>query len=149
MRNKLVRLCCIAAISTSVFGCLPRGESHSLDQVFNDARGSYISESLAGGAPAEVSEQLKRVTVALDGFAGVNGVTVAPPSCNELADTLQGLSTHANYTVRPALAEIVNQLRGLEAGGKKVEVGTPTVKLLASRIYTLLTSELTTTKFKV
>ena len=61
-----------------------------------------------------------------------------------VGDRLSALVKRAGYTARPAFHELTNQFRMLSETGK----GNPgAVKLLVSRTYGLLASELETTRF--
>ena len=137
----------VAAISCAVIACAPRGESRTLEEVFTQQRTAYLEKSRATTVAADVGDKLKKISGTLDVMAGVtpDGGT----SVSAAADDLQSLSTKCNYTVRPSLAELVEQMRGLEKEGRKLSPGAPEPKLIAARVYTLLSSELTTSKFGI
>jgi hypothetical protein len=131
-----------------VSGCAPRGESHTVEQILTDARSSY--QSVAGNAPAESSAALKFLTAALDRLAGIGGGGEAKAISEEIASMLVELSPKAGYTVRPAMAELINQYRTIAADKNTiVSIGAPNLKLIAARTYSLVASELKTTQFKV
>ena len=131
-----------------VTGCAPRGESHTVEQILTDARSAY--QSVSAKAPAEASSALKFLTASLDKLAGLGGGGEAKAVAQEIASMLTDLSPKAGYTVRPAMAELINQYRTIAAdAGSTVSIGAPNLKLLAARTYALVTSELNTTQFKI
>ena len=87
---------------------------------------------------------MKNVSQHLDQITAQQGAE-AGKSAGELAELLNGLVDHAGYTVRPGMNELISQYRMLSKNGADVQ--TAQVKLLASRTYSLLTSELNTTSF--
>jgi len=137
-----------AATLCFVAGCAPRGESHTVEQILTDARSAY--HSVASQAPADTSAALKFLTASLDRIAGLSGGGEAKAISQDIAMKLVELSTKAGYTVRPAMAELINQYRTIAAdAGSSVSIGAPNLKLLAARTYALVTSELKTTQFKI
>lgn len=129
-------------------GCGPRGESHTLDQVFTDARESYTG-AVTKVAP-EVNNSLKSLTSALDRIAGVGGGGDARQVSRDIAGTLTDLSVKAGLTVRPAMSELINQYRSVaNSTAAPVALGAANLKLLAARTYNLLAAELKTTQFKL
>ena len=137
----------LTAILGTALGCGPRGESHSLEQVFNDARSAYSTTALAG-VPSDVAESLKTLAADLDRLAGIGGGGDAKEVSRGVANTLDNLVTRSGMTQRPSMTELVNQYRALAKDGQTpVSVGAPNVKLLVARTYTLLKSELSSTKF--
>jgi hypothetical protein len=129
-------------------GCAPRGESHTVEQILADARSAY--QSVATSAPAETGAALKFLATSLDRIAGLGGGGEAKVISQEIAAMLSELSPKAGYTVRPAMAELVNQYRTIAGNNDSaLSIGAPNLKLLAARTYALVTSELKTTQFKV
>lgn len=131
-----------------VSGCAPRGESHSVEQILNDARSAY-SEMSQDVAP-DVATALKSLTGAMDKLAGLGGGGDARQVSASIADGLNSLMTRSGFTQRAAMAELINQYRTLSAAtGAPTALGAPNLKLVVARTYTILTSELTSTKFKL
>jgi hypothetical protein len=131
-----------------VAGCAPRGESHSIEQILTDSRASY--QSVAGSAPQDTSASLKFLTGSLDRIAGLGGGGEAKVISQEIANMLTELGPKSGYTVRPAMAELVNQYRVIASKNDgPISIGSPNLKLLAARTYSLIASELKTTQFKV
>lgn len=139
----------VAAASLAlVSGCAPRGEAHSVEQILNDARSAY-SEMGQDVAP-DVATSLKSLTGSLDKLAGLGGGGDARQVSASIADGLNSLMTRSGFTQRPAMAELINQYRSLSnATGAPTALGAPNLKLVVARTYTILTSELTSTKFKL
>jgi hypothetical protein len=144
--NRLASLVVAGAALCVISGCGPRGESHTVDQILSDARGAYQQVSTA--ASGDAANSLKSLSTSLDKLAGIGGGGDAKAVSGEIVATLTGLSTKVGYTVRPALAELVNQYR-LVSEDKGASVGAPNLKLLVARTYSLITSELKTSQFKI
>ena len=129
-------------------GCAPRGESHTVDQILNDARTSY-SETMADVSP-DVNSSLKTLSGSLDKLAGLGGGGDARQVSASIADSLTGLMPKAGFTQRPQMAELINQYRSISnATGTPTSVGAPNLKLVVARTYTLMSAELTSTKFRL
>jgi hypothetical protein len=144
-------LCTLVVVGlASIFaaGCGPRGESHTVDEIFTDAKAGYVDAS--GKAPADVGTSLKTLSGALDRLAGIGGGGDARQVSSEIAGTLTTLSAKVGYTARPALAEIINQYRSIaNSAGAPISLGAANLKLLAARTYSLLTAELSTSQFRL
>lgn len=130
-----------------MIGCGPRGESHSLDQVFADARTSYSSVGTTG-VPGDVAEALKKLASELDTLAdkAKSEGTDAKVLAKGIADALDGLTSRSGMTQRASMTELVNQYRAAAHSGA-LKAGDANLRLLTARTYTLLSSELQTTKF--
>ena len=149
--SKLVtRLSSLVVVAASVcaVGCGPRGESHTVEQILDDARVSYQAASTK--VPSADAATLKSLQTSLDKLAGLGGGGDAKAVAGEIANSLNGLMTRAGYTVRPAMAELISQYRTVAADtASKVSIGSPNLKLLAARTYSLLSAELTTSQFRL
>lgn len=131
-----------------ISGCAPRGESHTVDEILSDARAGY--KTIVAGRAQGYKDQLSALQVRLDKLAGIGGGGDARSLSGEVAQSLQTLIQHAGFTVRPAMGEIMNQYRVVATSASKhVSIGAPNLKLLVARTYTLITSELKTTQFKI
>jgi hypothetical protein len=136
------------AMLAVVSGCAPRGESHTVEQILADARSAY--QTVAVSAPSETGAALKFLATSLDRIAGLGGGGEAKAISQEIASMLSDLSLKAGYTVRPAMAELITQYRTIATSGdSSISIGAPNLKLLAARTYSLVTSELKTTQFKI
>lgn len=141
-----VALSSVALVAVSA--CGPRGESHSVEQILTDSRAAF--QRVANSASADTSASLKFLTGALDRIAGLGGGGEAKVISQEIANMLTELGAKAGYTVRPAMAELVNQYRVIASNTEgPVSIGAPNLKLIAARTYSLVASELKTTQFKV
>jgi hypothetical protein len=131
-----------------VAGCAPRGESHTVEQILTDARNAY--QSVSASYSGDVAPSLKTLSGALDRLAGIGGGGDAKQVSQEIAQQLTTLSGKIGYTSRAAMAELVQQYTSVaQDSSSGASLGAPNLKLLAARTYTLVTSELKTTKFKV
>ncbi len=145
---RTVSLFVSGALLAAVSGCAPRGESHTVEQILADARSAY--QSVAVSAPAETGAALKFLATSLDRIAGLGGGGEAKAISQEIASMLSDLSLKAGYTARPAMAELINQYRTVaNSSNSSLSIGAPNLKLLAARTYSLVTSELKTTQFKI
>jgi hypothetical protein len=144
------RLCSLFVVAASVcaVGCGPRGESHTVEQILDDARVSYQSASTK--VPSADAATMKSLQTSLDKLAGLGGGGDAKVVAGDIANSLNGLITRAGYTARPAMAELISQYRTVAADtASTVSIGAPNLKLLAARTYSLLSAELTTTQFRL
>jgi len=131
-----------------VNGCAPRGESHTVDEILSDARRGY--QSVVVAKAGNYKDQLTSLASSLDKLAGIGGGGDAKVVSGGIADSLQGLIEHAGFTVRPAMTELINQYRVVASSATRdVSIGAPNLKLLVARTYTLVSSELKTTQFKI
>jgi hypothetical protein len=144
-----IRLALSGVALVAVSACAPRGESHSVEEILTDSRAAY--QSVASSASPDTSASLKFLTASLDRIAGLGGGGEAKVISQEIANMLTELGPKAGYTVRPAMAELVNQYRVIASNNSQgpISIGAPNLKLLAARTYSLIASELKTTQFKV
>jgi len=136
--------------STALFssGCGPRGESHTVEQIFTDARSGYSQISAQAGG--DVGSTLKSVADSLDKIAGQGGGGDARQISASLADGLTDLLPKAGFTQRAAMTELINQYRQIaNSGGAPLTLGAANFKLIAARTYSILSAELTSTKFRI
>ena len=134
----------LALLLAGLQGCMPRGESYTLDQVHGWAKDRYQSAMKEFNPKTnDVKASLSEVESLLGKLETTKGSDVAPTS-QALADALNKLAPHAGYTSRPAFGALSEQYRVLAGKGK---VTTPQAKLIATRTYSLLTSELEGVKF--
>ena len=150
LKNSLLRisLSLLVASTLSVVGCAPRGESHTVDQILSDARAAYgeVSVQLA----PEVDSALKSLTQSLDRLAGLQGGGDARQVSSGVVDTLTSLIPKAGFTQRAAMTELINQYRTISATqGAPLTLGAPNLKLVVARTYSILSSELASTKFRI
>ena len=116
----------------------------TLDEIFADARSGYVAS--AGGAPSDVAATLAKVAQEMDLVAGqTGGAGDVRTAAAQIAGSLDELMGKAGVTVRPAMAELSNQFRSIAAGSEAA--GSPALRLLVARTYTLMATELRTSKF--
>jgi len=146
--TRILSLIVSTSAAVLVSGCGPRGESHTVEQIFTDARTNYTKMS-AQVAP-EVGTALTNVTSSLDKIAGQGGGGDARQISAGLADGLTTLLPKSGFTQRAAMTELVKQYRNLAASsGAPLALGAPNLKLIAARTYTLLSAELASTTFRI
>lgn len=146
MRNKIF-LSAVAVLLVALQGCMPRGESYSLSDVHGWAKERYQS-AVKDFTPK--SEEVKASLVQIESLLAK--LDEAKPGSDlgqttrALADALVKMAPRAGFTSRPALGELSEQYRVLAA---KENVTAPQVKLIATRTYSLLASELEGVKFSL
>lgn len=146
MKTRFLALSVIA-LGLGLSGCQPRGETKTLEEV---VRGSedrfhrvYSSGVPAGQTNADVSNLLKSVADTLKELrTAASGV--ASDRYALVGRTLSDLASHAGYTSRPALGELAEQWLGLTASADA-----PNTRLLISRTYGVLASELEAVGFAI
>jgi hypothetical protein len=153
--TRIVSLVVSTSAALLVSGCGPRGESHTVEQIFTDARASYSDVESgvvlgSGKVNPEVGSTLKNVTSSLDKIAGQGGGGDARQISAGLADGLTALLPKAGFTQRAAMTELINQYRALAAStGAPLTLGAANLKLIAARTYSILSAELVSTQFRI
>lgn len=137
MRSKILFAVCFALLSA----CSPRGETRTLEQVLDAAKARY-QEVKTDGVSADVQKELTEISSTLD--AAVNNPDAT--QMQSLSARLDSLIVKAGPTSRPALNEIVGQYREL---GARALVTSEQAKLIVSRTYHVLASELETNQFRM
>lgn len=144
LRSIFLSLSSVAVVALA--GCQPRGESHTLEQILSDARSGY--NALRVEPSAEVGTFLNQLKVDLDKLAGLGGGGDARELAGQVSGTLGQLVEKSGFTVRPAMTELMNQYKAIADGtGSTVSIGAPNLQLLVARTFSLLTAELSTSKF--
>jgi len=135
----------LAVVVTAV-GCQPRGESHTLEQILSDARSGYTALNVA--AAGDTSAVLNQLKVDLDKLAGLGAGGDAKELAGKVSATLGDLAQRSGFTARPAMTELMNQYKVIATQeGTAVSIGAPNLQLLVARTFSLLTTELSTSKF--
>lgn len=147
--SKITRFLTLLGVSAllvgAVGGCGPRGETKSLDEVLSLARDRYQT-ALEGVNETELRSSLDELSSRLDMMSSTSGSLVS--DAKSVSKLLADLTNRAGFTARPALAELSGQYR--EVGARVVPADEQgRVKLLVTRTYNLLASELESTQFKV
>ncbi|MCB0329215.1 MAG: hypothetical protein KDD70_06115 [Bdellovibrionales bacterium] len=156
-----------ATVGLFVFvGCAPRGETKTLDEVFQIAKQRYERGITESKASSETRERLLKIVSSFDEFVNAESEAQVKNASQLISDEMQALIMNAGYTTRPALGEIVKSYRGLaypeerespvSTGGDGTssepapyELNESAKKLLVARSYTALAQELETTSFQV
>lgn len=134
---------------SNLVGCGPRGETKSLQQVLEIARQEYV-ENVRSEQSGALQGQLKELARNLEEMVGANGMgaQIAQASGN-VAAALSVLIGTAGYTSRASLGEILMQHRVLVGDAAQSEINPARIKLLVARTYSVISSEMATTKFSV
>jgi hypothetical protein len=91
---------------------------------------------------------LNQLKTDLDKLAGLGGGGDARELAGEVSGILGELVQKAGFTVRPAMTELMNQYKAIADGsGAAVSIGAPNLQLLVARTFSLLTAEMSTSKF--
>lgn len=151
-QHKIISLTLLASLSLAICSCAPRGETQSLSDILSQQRDRYRTAELKA-KDVPVKAQLDQLSQKLSSMETVQDPTALKPATAEVRAALAGLLPHAGYTVRPALTEISNQYQAL-ANGSSITTdpalaGSPEIRLLLARTYSVLASELETGKFSL
>lgn len=130
-------------LSLALVSCGPRGESKSLDEVLQIARERYTQVAdKASASPA--NELLTALNKDLESLLESSQDRSA--TFGRVGDGLYKVFPKAGAPSRPAIVELAKQYKMLS---HEKNVNDSTVKLVASRTYSMLASELETTGFKL
>lgn len=137
----------VVLVSLILTSCGPRGESKSVGEVLSIAQQEF-NEQLehAGAAKEQIATVQRNLEVLINERSDRSGLSSA---ATEISQQLSELTRHAGYTSRPALTELVNQFRELSVDAAAGNAQANRLRLMASRAYATLASELATTKFSV
>lgn len=151
--NKFIALAVVLAFSSAALNaCAPRGESQNLSDILTQSRDRYrISEKSI--SDTERKGQLTQLAERLNQIEKVQDPEALKPATAEIKAALSQLLKHAGYTVRPSLSELISQYQAI-ANGSAVTTdpslpGSPEVRLLLVRTYSVLATELETGKFSL
>jgi len=149
MKNRALLISVLAFIVT-LAGCMPRGETRTLDQVFKTAQNDFASADRKG-IPGDLSGSLEKLASLLQEITSSAQVAAVTTQTKEISKILSSLSGRAGYTSRPGLGDLADQYRKFTVNeGSEVAAATRAkAKLLAARTYSILAAELETTKFSV
>lgn len=131
----------ILLLITLLFACAPRGEYKSVDELLQKSKTRYVNSINA--------DSLKELTVASKELEAFTANTQHTASAKKLADILTNLNQKAGYTTRPALNELILQYQKIAANQSSENFNQSAAKLLASRTYNLLASEMQSTAFRL
>lgn len=150
--NKIISLSTLLGLSLMAGACAPRGETQSLAEILSQQRDRYRSAEIRA-KDVSVKAQLDQVIQKLAHIENVQDPGALKPATGELRAALAELLPHTGYTVRPALSEIVSQYQALSNGSALTTdpalAGSPEIRLLLARTYSVLASELETGKFSL
>ena len=143
----LTALCSLSLLS----GCNPRGETRTLSEVLASAQEDFKAQLSNVGANADdVKGSIVEIQTNLEMLINEQSDRAAlSKAASEIGAELATLTSRAGYTSRPALTELSTQYRQLEADAAEGAAQLNRLKLMASRTYSALASELETTRFMV
>ena len=141
MLKKLVNILTVVTICTLLSSCAPRGEYKSVNELLTKARQRYSKNFNQSSA---VASDLQSLSNLLDSLVTEQRLDMA----KEISESLRSLNNKAGYTTRPALNEIILQYQAI-AQKQAMDNKDGTIKLIVSRTYNLLASELESTGFKL
>lgn len=138
----LAGLVCLSLVS-----CGPRGETKTLDEVLQLAKERFnrVSSVTTG---TDAAANIKSLMGMLNSASSMDSAS-AVQQLTQIADALTALVSHASYTVRPAMTEIINQYRVMAAMNSNGYPSAGQIRLLVARTYGVLASELETAKFGI
>lgn len=132
-------------------GCMPRGETITLDQSLDVAKERYSNAVLLNKekVPPDVMPSLENIRSSLDRLASVTSEAGYQQESKIISDSLKPLVTKAGYTSRLSLDEIVKQYDVAANQSVKIDFAPGTAKLLAQRTYHVISAELESTRFSL
>lgn len=149
----MIRAVVVASFLIVLCACAPRGETRSLQEVL-EASQQRFAAAWEGELSSEARPILEGVKAQLSAAINASDPDVLAGISKDISQKLALLKPYAGYPTRPALIEIRSQYAqisqqpgGLE-GGNSQQIQAR-VKLLVSRTYALLASELETTRFRL
>ncbi len=127
--------------------CGPRGESKTVAEVLAISQAAFNEQiGNAGPAKEKIVTVQRNLEVLLNDQSDRSGLSNA---ASEISTQLAELTRHAGYTSRPAFGELATQFRELSSDAAAGNAQANRLKLIASRAYSTMASELATTKFTV
>lgn len=150
--NKIIVLSSLMLVLVLANGCAPRGETQSMSDLLTQARDRFRTAELKMGE-SPLKSTISDVAQKLVSIEKIQDPIALKPATGEIKEALTTLLEHAGYTVRPSFAELVAQYRAI-ANGSSVTTdsslaGSPEIRLLLVRTYSILASELETGKFSL
>ena len=147
---RFARLITVTLASLVVTSCMPRGETITLDQVLLNSKNEFSAASRKG-LPADLTASIDKLAGLLQDIAVAKQTADVSSKTKEIAQILVSLRMRAGYTNKPGIGEIAQQYRQfvVNAGDEVSAETLAKAKLLAARTYSLVASEMGTTKFAV
>lgn len=152
----------------ALVSCAPRGETKSLEEVFQIAKTRYERSLSAVELSADTDSALSQLGESMQELLQANTTEAVGKAASQVEMLLGQLVVKAAYTNRPAIGELLKAYRGLTGeSGREVALSVSasdegsanahasgvtnieTRKLLVARSYNALSQELETTSFRV
>ncbi len=144
MKRIVSALSAILFSSVILCGCLPRGETQTLDQIYSEAHTAYMAASPLQ-VPGDLAQTVSTLNSKLQALVDGNAKNFRDDT-KEIAQILADITPRTGFTSRAAFGEISSQYRLFEPSAS-VDQTSAKVKLLVARTYSMLTGELQTTRF--
>jgi hypothetical protein len=144
--------------------CAPRGETKSLEEVFQIAKTRYERSLSAVELTADTDTVLSQLGDSMQELLQADTTDAVAKAASRVEMLLGQLVVKAAYTNRPAIGELLKAYRGLtgdsgrevalsvsasDQGSATAATNIETRKLLVARSYNALSQELETTSFRV
>ena len=144
--------------------CAPRGETKSLEEVFQIAKTRYERSLSAVELTADTDSALSQLGDSMQELLQADTTDAVAKAASRVEMLLGQLVVKAAYTNRPAIGELLKAYRGLtgdsgrevalsvsasDQGSATAATNIETRKLLVARSYNALSQELETTSFRV
>lgn len=121
-------------------GCAPRSDHKSIAELYVDHK-AKLQDVVSKATP-----ETKPIIENLLKLSDKNYEAVVPAELVQISEELDKLGSTAGYTSRPAIYQLSSNFRNI---AKVENINPAAVKLALSRMLSLLTVELGTTKFNV
>lgn len=127
--------------------CGPRGETKSLNEILSIAQKDFADQISNAG---DVKDRLTAIQSDLESLISEQSdSSMVSKAAGDVAQQLGVLISRSGYTSRPSFTELMNQFHELRTDAARGDAQLNRLKLIATRTYSALASELSTTRFTV
>lgn len=142
----LITVAFLCAVQIFAIGCGPRGETKSLDEILRLSKERY--SHVRSEVSPNVSKTVEALVLSMDGMVNPGQSGNIGSNFDQASKHLLDLIPRSGYTTRPSMSELMKQYSSL-AESKDILSNDPRAKLIVARTYSVLASELETTKFSL
>ena len=128
----------------SLISCAPRGEHKTVDEILKISKNRF---SLV--ADKSNIDELRKTVSLLEKLTSDSRGSNLKTNTQEVAKLLNELNKKSAFTVRPAMREIILQYLAIANNKESDLYNFASTKLLVSKTYSLIASELETTAFRL